>query len=103
MAVAAAQPRRRLALTANMWWSLGWLAFAVIGFEFYNNLLPNLQDSVATNVQDWAQLSNINECLVYAIMALGLNVVVGYAGLLDLGYVAFWAIGAYIGAWLMSG
>jgi branched-chain amino acid transport system permease protein len=103
MAVAAAPPRRRLALTANMWWSLGWLAFAVIGFEFYNNLLPNLQNSVATHVQDWAQLSNINECLVYAIMALGLNVVVGYAGLLDLGYVAFWAIGAYIGAWLMSG
>jgi branched-chain amino acid transport system permease protein len=32
---------------------------------------------------------------VYVLLALGLNVVVGYAGLLDLGYVAFWAIGAY--------
>jgi branched-chain amino acid transport system permease protein len=32
---------------------------------------------------------------IYALLALGLNVVVGYAGLLDLGYVAFWAIGAY--------
>jgi len=32
---------------------------------------------------------------VYVLMALGLNVVVGYAGLLDLGYVAFFAIGAY--------
>ena len=36
-------------------------------------------------------------------MALGLNIVVGYAGLLDLGYVAFWAIGGYTGGWLMSG
>ena len=34
--------------------------------------------------------------------ALGLNIVVGYAGLLDLGYVAFWAIGGYIAGWLMS-
>ena len=34
--------------------------------------------------------------------ALGLNVVVGYAGLLDLGFVAFWAIGGYTAGWLMS-
>ena len=33
-------------------------------------------------------------------MALGLNIVVGYAGLLDLGYVAFYAVGAYTAAWL---
>ena len=32
---------------------------------------------------------------VYVIMAIGLNIVVGYAGLLDLGYVAFYAMGAY--------
>src|SRR2546428_5970198 len=32
---------------------------------------------------------------VFALLSLGLNVVVGFAGLLDLGYVAFWAIGAY--------
>ena len=32
---------------------------------------------------------------IFALLALGLNVVVGFAGLLDLGYVAFWAIGAY--------
>ena len=36
------------------------------------------------------------------MLALGLNIVVGYAGLLDLGYVAFWAIGGYIAGWLMS-
>jgi branched-chain amino acid transport system permease protein len=39
---------------------------------------------------------------IYVMMALGLNVVVGYAGLLDLGYVAFYAIGAYTAAWLAS-
>ena len=41
-------------------------------------------------------------CAVYALFALGLNVVVGFAGLLDLGYVAFFLFGAYVGAWLMS-
>jgi len=40
--------------------------------------------------------------LVYVMMALGLNVVVGYAGLLDLGYVAFYAMGAYTVAWFSS-
>jgi branched-chain amino acid transport system permease protein len=40
--------------------------------------------------------------LVYTIMALGLNVVVGYAGLLDLGYVAFYAAGAYTAGWFAS-
>lgn len=41
--------------------------------------------------------------LAYVVMGLGLNVVVGYAGLLDLGYVAFFAIGAYSTGWFMSG
>jgi branched-chain amino acid transport system permease protein len=41
--------------------------------------------------------------LVFVIMAVGLNIVVGYAGLLDLGYVAFYAIGAYTAGWLASG
>ena len=36
-------------------------------------------------------------------MALGLNIIVGFAGLLDLGYVAFFAIGAYTIGWLGSG
>ena len=39
---------------------------------------------------------------VYVIMALGLNVVVGYAGLLDLGYVAFYAAGAYVAGWFAT-
>ncbi|HUC15385.1 MAG TPA: branched-chain amino acid ABC transporter permease, partial [Acidimicrobiales bacterium] len=37
---------------------------------------------------------------IYVLLAMGLNVVVGFAGLLDLGYVAFWAIGAYTTAYL---
>ena len=40
--------------------------------------------------------------LAYVVMALGLNVVVGFAGLLDLGYVAFFAIGAYSVGWFGS-
>jgi len=41
--------------------------------------------------------------VAYAVMSLGLNVVVGFAGLLDLGYVAFYALGAYSLGWLGSG
>jgi branched-chain amino acid transport system permease protein len=41
-------------------------------------------------------------CLLYVMLALGMNIVVGYAGLLDLGYVAFYAAGAYLFALLNS-
>ncbi|MFP5341937.1 MAG: branched-chain amino acid ABC transporter permease [Candidatus Limnocylindria bacterium] len=40
--------------------------------------------------------------LIFAIMAIGLNIVIGFAGLLDLGYVAFYALGAYTAAFLAS-
>jgi branched-chain amino acid transport system permease protein len=40
--------------------------------------------------------------LAYSVMALGLNIIVGYAGLLDLGYVAFFALGAMTAGWFMS-
>src|SRR6478609_6583262 len=40
--------------------------------------------------------------IAYAVMSLGLNIVVGFAGLLDLGYVAFYALGAYSMGWLAS-
>ena len=40
--------------------------------------------------------------LLYTMLALGLNIVVGYAGLLDLGYIAFYAVGAYLFALLAS-
>jgi branched-chain amino acid transport system permease protein len=51
-------------------------------------------------------LSNITDnCILagaYVVMALGLNIVVGFAGLLDLGYVAFYAFGAYTVGWFAS-
>jgi len=47
-------------------------------------------------------LSVGNTVLIFALLAVGLNVVAGYAGLLDLGYVAFFAIGAYVTALLMT-
>ncbi|AJE97423.1 ABC transporter permease subunit [Pandoraea apista] len=40
--------------------------------------------------------------LLYIMLALGLNIVVGFAGLLDLGYIAFYAVGAYVTAFLSS-
>ncbi len=40
-------------------------------------------------------ISILTSAMIYVMLALGLNVVVGYAGLLDLGYIAFFAVGAY--------
>jgi branched-chain amino acid transport system permease protein len=47
-------------------------------------------------------LGSMNPILIYTILALGLNIVVGFAGLLDLGYAAFFAIGGYTAAFLTS-
>jgi len=43
-----------------------------------------------------------NYAILYILLALGLNIVVGFAGLLDLGYIAFYAVGAYVYALLAS-
>lgn len=48
----------------------------------------------------WVRI--LDFCLLYIMLALGLNIVVGYAGLLDLGYIAFYAVGAYVMAILAS-
>jgi branched-chain amino acid transport system permease protein len=48
----------------------------------------------------WVRMADF--ALLYVMLALGLNIVVGYAGLLDLGYVAFYAVGAYMYALLAS-
>ncbi len=48
----------------------------------------------------WVRI--IDTSLLYVLLALGLNIVVGCAGLLDLGYVAFYAVGAYLFALLAS-
>jgi len=50
--------------------------------------------------QSWVRLANF--ALLYAMLAVGLNIVVGFAGLLDLGYIAFYAAGAYLYALLAS-
>jgi branched-chain amino acid transport system permease protein len=55
---------------------------------------------VGTQGNAWVRI--IDFALLYVLLALGLNIVVGYAGLLDLGYVAFYAVGAYMYALLAS-
>jgi branched-chain amino acid transport system permease protein len=50
-----------------------------------------------------AFIDNATKALAYSVMALGLNIVVGFAGLLDLGYVAFYALGAFTIGWFGSG
>src|SRR3954463_2775449 len=48
----------------------------------------------------WVRI--IDMALLYIMLALGLNIVVGFAGLLDLGYIAFFAVGAYVTGLLAS-
>ncbi len=55
---------------------------------------------VAQFGQAWVRI--LDFALLYVMLALGLNIVVGFAGLLDLGYVAFYAVGAYTFALLAS-
>src|SRR6478609_66363 len=69
-------------------WVLGALALGI---------LPLLLQ-VAGNF--WVRIADT--ALLYVLLALGLNIVVGYAGLLDLGFVAFFAIGAYMYALMAS-
>src|SRR3954467_6059203 len=68
-------------------------AAALLGLAaLYPFLIAGDQDLLDASIQT----------LGYVIMALGLNIVVGFAGLLDLGYVAFYVIGAFVIAWLGS-
>jgi len=60
-------------------------------------LLPFALAYVGTS---WVRIANF--AILYALLALGLNIVVGFAGLLDLGYIAFYAVGAYTYALLAS-
>jgi branched-chain amino acid transport system permease protein len=68
-----------------------------VTYPFYNESLPEMQLFGAFPSMDTAVIMG-----VFVIMAVGLNIVVGYAGLLDLGYVAFYAMGAYTAAWFAS-
>lgn len=88
--------------TSNRRWAIGFTIAVFAIFALYHWIVPNSPAEVKAFVQGWFSNANTNEMVVYVIMALGLNIVVGYAGLLDLGFVAFWAIGGYVAAWLMS-
>src|SRR3954454_16649247 len=50
----------------------------------------------------FARMGSMNPIMIYMLLALGLNIVVGFAGLLDLGYAAFFAIGGYTVAFLTA-
>jgi branched-chain amino acid transport system permease protein len=79
-------------LLPNWAWMLVALAVAVLYPYILDQLLAQPDDLLDASIQT----------LAYIIMALGLNIVVGFAGLLDLGYVAFFAIGAFVMGWLGS-
>jgi len=69
----------------------------VLGMAVFTTLLPFIvvapPFSGLSDQKDW--IASFADAGVYVLLALGLNVVVGLAGLLDLGYAAFFAIGAY--------
>jgi branched-chain amino acid transport system permease protein len=93
-----------VAISSQRKWATGYLIAAVALFITYQFLFPwdGLPMGIYDTLQLWLPPTSVNEALVYVICALGLNIVVGYAGLLDLGYVAFWAIGGYCAGWFMS-
>jgi branched-chain amino acid transport system permease protein len=63
------------------------IAALLVAIQWPLHMDPGIQSILTTQVA------------IYVLLAMGLNVVVGFAGLLDLGYVAFWAIGAYTTAY----
>jgi branched-chain amino acid transport system permease protein len=78
-------------------WPVRWaivLAFAALAYAMpYVGHVPVIGPQIETEGIDWpSALFNIS---YFVLLALGLNVVVGFAGLLDLGYVGFYAVGAY--------
>jgi branched-chain amino acid transport system permease protein len=79
-------------LLPNWAWGLIFIGLALLYPFILDQLLASPDDLLDASIQT----------LAYIIMALGLNIVVGFAGLLDLGYVAFYAIGAFVIGWLGS-
>ncbi len=80
--------------TTNRPW-LAWVGIFLIAFALA--VLPFALTQVGTT---WVRITNY--AILYILLALGLNIVVGFAGLLDLGYIAFYAVGAYVYALLAS-
>ncbi len=71
-----------------------------LGIVLFGAVLAVLPFVLGMAGQGW--IRTLNFALVYVMLALGLNIVVGFAGLLDLGYIAFYAVGAYAWAMLAS-
>ncbi|HZR94456.1 MAG TPA: branched-chain amino acid ABC transporter permease [Gaiellaceae bacterium] len=79
-------------------WVVPLALFAIaIAYPYYGTHMPQVPI-----FGPFPQLSTMVVMMIFTMMALGLNVVVGYAGLLDLGYVAFYAVGAYMAGWFAS-
>ena len=91
--LAGMEPRRR-----EMFFLGALIVLAVVYPIIYQPLLARGPLSIIP----WPPVLVLITCSVFAILALGLNIVMGFAGLLDLGYVAFYAIGAYTTAFLAS-
>ncbi len=72
-----------------------WIGGALVAIALL--LLPFALASVGTA---WVRILNV--AMLFILLSLGLNIVVGFAGLLDLGYIAFYAVGAYVYALLAS-
>ena len=86
------------ARTDKSWWVAG--ALILFG-AIYPLIVDSLQE--VPLIGDFMPgTGSVVVMLIFTMMALGLNVVVGYAGLLDLGYVAFYAAGAYVAGWFAS-
>ena len=98
----SAPPSRDQIATSNRRWAIGFALVALGLWAFYQFGLESTPDAAQELFQRWLPLTSVNEALVWVICAIGLNIVVGYAGLLDLGFVAFWAIGGYCAGWFMS-
>jgi len=72
-----------------------WIGFVLVGIALL--ALPFALAQVGTA---WVRITNL--AILFVLLSLGLNIVVGFAGLLDLGYIAFYAVGAYTYALLAS-
>jgi branched-chain amino acid transport system permease protein len=73
---------------------------STVGIVLITAALVALPFVAAMGGQAWVRI--VNFAILYVFLALGLNIVVGFAGLLDLGYIAFYAVGAYVWALLAS-
>ena len=96
----AARSRKPRKLPIGMLIGLAALAVAALYPVLYEEMLGDMSIPV---FREWPSVSTAVIMIVFIMMAVGLNIVVGYSGLLDLGYVAFYAVGAYTAGWLASG